>query len=75
MNGYCGKILWVDLATGVLQEEELDGADALGPENILGFLAGTLTGTSALGGSRFPVPGVQPQPRRELHSGAFALGG
>jgi aldehyde:ferredoxin oxidoreductase len=83
-NGYCGKVLWVDLSTGVLREEALDesvcrqylggyglgvhtlfahmrpGVDPLGPENILGFMTGLLTGTSALGGSRFAVVGKSP---------------
>ena len=84
MNGYCGKILWVDLSTGALREEALDeelcrtylggyglgvrllfdrmpgGVDPLGPDNILGMVAGTFTGTSALGGSRFAVVGKSP---------------
>jgi aldehyde:ferredoxin oxidoreductase len=83
-NGYCGKILWVDLSTGTMDEEVLDealcrqyfggyglgvkilydrlkaGVDPLGPENILGFLSGTFTGTSALGGSRFGVVAKSP---------------
>jgi aldehyde:ferredoxin oxidoreductase len=83
-GGYCGKILWVDLASRTLKEEALDealcrkylggfglgarilfdrmpaGVDALGPGNILGFLTGTLTGTAALGGSRFTVVGKSP---------------
>ena len=36
------------------------GVDPLGPENTLGFLSGMLTGTSALGGSRFAVVGKSP---------------
>ncbi len=84
MNGYCGKILWVDLTTRTLKEEVLEeavcrrylggfglgarilfdrmpaGVDALGPENILGFLSGTLTGTAAPGGSRYAVVGKSP---------------
>jgi aldehyde:ferredoxin oxidoreductase len=84
LNGYCGKILWVDLTSGTLKEEALDdeicrkylggfglgvrilfdrqpaGVDPLGPENTLGFVTGTLTGTSALGGSRFAVVGKSP---------------
>ena len=83
MNGYCGKILWVDLTGGTFEEEEIDeavcrslggyglgvrilfdrmkaGVDPLGSENILGFVTGTLTGTSALGGSRFAVVGKSP---------------
>ena len=84
MNGYCGKVLWVNLSTSTLTEEALDeamgrkylggyglgskflfdrmraGVDPLGPENTLGFLSGMLTGTSALGGSRFAVVGKSP---------------
>ena len=36
------------------------GIDPLGPENILGFLTGVLTGTDALGGSRYVVVGKSP---------------
>jgi aldehyde:ferredoxin oxidoreductase len=36
-------------------------ADALGPDNILGFLTGPLTGTPALIGSRFVVFGKSPK--------------
>jgi aldehyde:ferredoxin oxidoreductase len=84
LNGYCGKVLWVNLSTSTLTEEALDeamgrkylggyglgskflfdrmraGVDPLGPENTLGFLSGMLTGTSALGGSRFAVVGKSP---------------
>jgi aldehyde:ferredoxin oxidoreductase len=35
-------------------------ADPLGPENILGFLTGPLSGTQALGGSRYVVVGKSP---------------
>jgi aldehyde:ferredoxin oxidoreductase len=34
--------------------------DPLGPENILGFITGTLTGTNAIGGSRFTVVAKSP---------------
>jgi aldehyde:ferredoxin oxidoreductase len=34
--------------------------DPLGPENILGFLTGPLTGTQALGGSRYVTVGKSP---------------
>ena len=67
-GGYIGKILFVELSSGNIQEEALDektcrafiggyglgvriiynrqkpGVDPLGPENILGFLTGPLTG-------------------------------
>jgi aldehyde:ferredoxin oxidoreductase len=73
---YAGKVLFVDLTTGVLAEEILaenlyrafiggNGlgirilyermkplVDALGPENILGFVVGSLTGTPAPGSGR-----------------------
>lgn len=83
-NGYMGKMLWVDLSKGKLQEETLDGkmcrdfiggyglgarvlfsrmkagVDPLGPDNILGIVTGPLTGTPALGGSRYIVVGKSP---------------
>ncbi len=37
------------------------GADPLGPENILGFLPGVLTGTQAIGGNRFTVVAKSPK--------------
>ena len=37
------------------------GADPLGPDNILGFMTGPLTGTPALIGSRFVVFGKSPK--------------
>jgi len=70
-KGYCGKILNVDLSSGLIQEEEIPdqvyesvlsgaglgarilfdripkGAYPLGPDNILGFVSGLLTGTGA----------------------------
>jgi aldehyde:ferredoxin oxidoreductase len=36
------------------------GADPLGPENILGFVAGPLTGTPAIGGARYTVVAKSP---------------
>jgi aldehyde:ferredoxin oxidoreductase len=36
------------------------GVDPLGPDNILGFVTGPLTGTDALGGSRYVVVGKSP---------------
>ena len=36
------------------------GIDPLGPDNVLGFLTGPLTGTRAIGGSRFAVVGKSP---------------
>ncbi len=78
-SGYMGKLLYVDLTKGALQEEKLEedfckkfiggygfgskilfdrmkpGIDPLGPDNILGFFTGPLTGTPALIGSRYVV--------------------
>jgi aldehyde:ferredoxin oxidoreductase len=48
------------LGVRILYDRVKAGIDALGPENILGFMTGTLTGTSALGGSRFAVVGKSP---------------
>ena len=36
------------------------GADALGPDNILGFMTGPFTGTQAISGTRFTVVGKSP---------------
>jgi aldehyde:ferredoxin oxidoreductase len=48
------------LGVRTLFDRQKPGVDPLGPDNILGFLTGTLTGTSALGGSRFAVVGKSP---------------
>lgn len=79
MNGYCGRMLFVDLTEGGYEEKALTeemsrlfiggygigakilfqmmkpGADALGPDNILGFTTGPLTGTGALFSGRHTV--------------------
>jgi len=79
MNGYCGKMLFVDLTKGsheeitltqeiakqyiggygigakVLFERMKPGSDALGPDNIVGFTTGPLTGTGALLSGRYTV--------------------
>ncbi len=79
MNGYCGKMLFVDLTKGshevialteemakqfiggygigakVLFQRMKPGSDALGPDNILGFTTGPLTGTGALLSGRYTV--------------------
>jgi aldehyde:ferredoxin oxidoreductase len=84
INGYMGKVLWVDLTRNTVTEEALDekiyrdylggyglgakiifdrqkpGVDALGPDNILGFMTGTLSGTQALAASRYAVVGKSP---------------
>jgi aldehyde:ferredoxin oxidoreductase len=75
--GYMGKIGFIDLSTGEVQEERLDesmardfiggyglgvrilfekqkaGIDPLGPDNILGFTTGPLTGTPTPTGGRY----------------------
>jgi aldehyde:ferredoxin oxidoreductase len=80
-KGYMGKILWVDLSKGKIQEEVIldeiyeyhlsgvglaahllynripAGADPLGPDNILGFVSGLLTGTGSLFSGRWMVVG------------------
>ncbi len=81
---YMGRILWVDLTRGTLQEERLPaafyarqlsglglavgklldrippGADPLGPDNILGFVSGLLTGCGSLFTGRWMVAGKSP---------------
>jgi aldehyde:ferredoxin oxidoreductase len=84
INGYMGKMLWVDLTRKSIKEEALDekicrdyiggyglgakiifdrqkpGVNPLGPDNILGFMTGTLSGTQALAASRYTVVGKSP---------------
>ncbi|GAP13108.1 aldehyde:ferredoxin oxidoreductase [Longilinea arvoryzae] len=79
MNGYAGKLLFVDLSKGTLQDEPLTdemarnfiggyglgarilysrmkpGADALGPDSMLGFVTGPVTGTEANFSGRYTV--------------------
>ena len=79
VNGYMGKLLFVDLASGTCKEEEpgeelcrefMGGygigarilyermkpqVDPLGPDNMLGFLTGPLTGTPTMCSGRFVV--------------------
>jgi aldehyde:ferredoxin oxidoreductase len=83
-NGFMGKVLWADLSTGRLWEENLPEhlyrayiggyglaariiferqrpkVDALGPENILAFAAGLLTGSGTPSACRFAVAGKSP---------------
>jgi aldehyde:ferredoxin oxidoreductase len=83
-GGYMGKVLFVNLSTGELENETLDekicrdfiggyglgvrilygrqkaGVDSLGPESILGFITGPLTGTPAPTGARYTVVGKSP---------------
>jgi aldehyde:ferredoxin oxidoreductase len=84
ITGYKGKILFVDLTTGKIQEEALSdkiirdyiggygigarilydrmkpGADPLGPDNMLGLIAGPFTGTMVPASSRFAAVGKSP---------------
>ena len=77
--GYMGKILFVNLSTGEINEETPDekfyrdfiggygvgarivfsrqkaGVDPLGPQNMLGFMTGPLTGTDYPFGGRYTV--------------------
>ncbi len=48
------------LGARLLFSRQKAGADPLGPDNILGFIAGVITGTDALGGSRYAVVGKSP---------------
>jgi aldehyde:ferredoxin oxidoreductase len=79
MNGFAGKILFVNLTDGTIKEDHLDekiyrdfiggyglgirilyetikpNADPLGPDNYLGFVVGTCTGTTVPGSGRYGV--------------------
>ena len=79
-----GKILFIDLTKGKIEEEEVpdkiydqylsgsglgahilytripEGADPLGPDNILGFVSGILTGTGCHFSGRWMVIGKSP---------------
>ena len=72
MKGYTGKVLFIDLSKGSIEEKQIPdevyeqflsgvglgvyilynhiptGADPLGPDNMLGFVSGLLTGTGSL---------------------------
>jgi aldehyde:ferredoxin oxidoreductase len=48
------------LGARILFNRQKAGVDPLGPEAILGFVTGVLTGTDALGGSRYVVVGKSP---------------
>ena len=84
MNGYTGKILRVDLSSGIIEIEEppesfyrrylggngfiayyllhemVAGADPLGPDNLLVFAGGPMTGVSIAGGGRNAVGAKSP---------------
>ena len=48
------------LGARILYSRQETGVDPLGPENILGFLTGPLTGTVAIGGTRYTVVAKSP---------------
>jgi len=48
------------LGARILFSRQKAGVDPLGPEAILGFVTGVLTGTDAMGGSRYVVVGKSP---------------
>jgi aldehyde:ferredoxin oxidoreductase len=48
------------LGARIIFNRQKAGVDPLGPDNILGITTGVLTGTPALGGSRFVVVGKSP---------------
>jgi aldehyde:ferredoxin oxidoreductase len=78
-GGYAGKLLFVDLTNGAIDEKPLaeelavqfvggygigarilykmmkKGADPLGPDSVIGFVAGLLNATGALFGGRYMV--------------------
>jgi aldehyde:ferredoxin oxidoreductase len=48
------------LGARILFSRQKAGADPLGPDNTLGFVTGVLTGTDAMGGSRYVIVGKSP---------------
>ena len=48
------------LAAKIMYDRQKAGVDPLGPENMLGFFTGPLTGTPAIIGSRYVVVGKSP---------------
>jgi aldehyde:ferredoxin oxidoreductase len=44
----------------IIFSEQAAGVDPLGPDNLLGFMTGPLTGTQAISGTRFTVVGKSP---------------
>lgn len=48
------------LGARVIFDRQAPGVDPLGPEAILGFVSGLLSGTEAVGGSRYVVVGKSP---------------
>ena len=96
-GGYVGRLLIVDLVSGMMRDEQVGdqtlhdyiggyglgarllydqipaGADPLGPDNVLGFFTGPLTGTPALIGSRYVVVGKSPKTKGwgDANSGGY----
>ncbi|PKN84224.1 MAG: aldehyde ferredoxin oxidoreductase [Chloroflexi bacterium HGW-Chloroflexi-8] len=84
LHAICGKILWVDLASGTFTTEHVPSqvyetygaglglaayylyrdipthAEALGPDNILAFTSGILTGTTSMLTGRWTVAAKSP---------------
>src|SRR4030042_5075521 len=48
------------LGARILFSRQKPGVDPMGPDNILGLVTGVLTGTPALGGSRYIMVGKSP---------------
>jgi aldehyde:ferredoxin oxidoreductase len=48
------------LGARILFSRQKPGVDPLGPDNTLGFVTGVLTGTDAMGGSRYVIVGKSP---------------
>ncbi len=48
------------LGAKIMFDRQRAGVDPLGPENTLGILTGPLTGTPAIGGSKYTVVGKSP---------------
>ncbi len=97
---YNGKILWVDLTTGLIEsrfpdpslyrdylggsglaarlifEHQPVGADPMGEDNILGFMAGLMGGTRALLSARYMLVGKSPLTGgwTESNSGGYLSG-
>jgi aldehyde:ferredoxin oxidoreductase len=60
-EGLCRRFIGgYGLGARLLYGRQEPGIDPLGPDNILGFFTGPLTGTVAVGGSRYVVVGKSP---------------
>ncbi|MBF7084306.1 aldehyde ferredoxin oxidoreductase family protein [Desulfallas sp. Bu1-1] len=97
LNGFMGKLLFVNLTDGTIEERKLSeeiaknfiggygigarvlynemkpGVDPLGPDNVLGFIPGLLTGTKALFSGRYMVVCKSPVTRgwNDANSGGY----